>query len=240
LKNGAGWYRYMDNPKEHVSAYASPRLQSLLSELSALPDIHRDFFLTGGTALSVFYLHHRVSEDIGFFSTANPDLPFIAVELSRKYGPRAVRIRQSEMSVFFLIDGIKVDLVKDPLSLKVERPGVSLQTGGSVSLDTLRNMMSNKLCASVGRREPKDYVDLFFLLGNRSETEWTSVYADAREKDALFDDAPSVAYQLETGFTYLKENPALMPKSLLPFDLEKAEAFYKRFCGHIFSFVKPA
>lgn len=230
----------MDNPKEHVNAYASSRLQSLLSELAAMPDIQKDFFLTGGTALSVFYLHHRVSEDIDLFSTAEPDLPLIALELSRKYGPRSVRIRQSDMSVFFLIDGIKVDLVKDPLSQKVERPGVSLQTGGSVSLDTLRNMMSNKLCAATGRREPKDYVDLFFLLNGRLGNEWTSVYADAREKDALFDDAPSAAYQLETGFAYLKENPSLMPRLLVPFELEKAEAFYKSFCGHIFSFVKPA
>ncbi|MFH0919933.1 MAG: nucleotidyl transferase AbiEii/AbiGii toxin family protein [Fibrobacterota bacterium] len=229
----------MDNPIEHVNAYASPRLQSLLSEVAAMPDISRDFFLTGGTALSVFFLHHRVSEDIDLFSTGNPDLPFIAVELSRKYGPRAVRIRQSEMSVFFLIDGIKLDLVKDPLSQKTERTLFPLETGGSISLDTLRNMMSNKLCASVGRREPKDYVDLFFLLNGRSCDEWMSVYADARNKDAIFDDAPSVAYQLESGFVYLKANPGLMPKLLVPFDLVKAEVFYKSICAFIYSMVKP-
>lgn len=30
--------------------------------------LQRDFFLTGGTALAHFYLHHRLSEDLDFFT----------------------------------------------------------------------------------------------------------------------------------------------------------------------------
>ncbi|MBI3815671.1 MAG: nucleotidyl transferase AbiEii/AbiGii toxin family protein [Nitrospinae bacterium] len=36
--------------------------------------IAKDFFLTGGTALSAFYLHHRESIDLDFFSMT--DKPF--------------------------------------------------------------------------------------------------------------------------------------------------------------------
>lgn len=33
------------------------------------------FFFTGGTALSVFYLHHRISEDLGFFTEEEGQIP---------------------------------------------------------------------------------------------------------------------------------------------------------------------
>ena len=38
-------------------------------------DFHQSFFLTGGTALSASYLHHRLSEDLGFFTEAPEEMP---------------------------------------------------------------------------------------------------------------------------------------------------------------------
>jgi len=41
--------------------------QKILSLFSTIPE-HDSFYLTGGTALSAFYLHHRKSRDLDFFS----------------------------------------------------------------------------------------------------------------------------------------------------------------------------
>ena len=41
--------------------------QIILSEISKNP-FFNDFYFTGGTALSAFYLKHRYSEDLDFFS----------------------------------------------------------------------------------------------------------------------------------------------------------------------------
>jgi len=55
-------------PKEDVACYASEVQRDILARLSKIQIITENFFITGGTALSVFYLHHRVSEDIDLFS----------------------------------------------------------------------------------------------------------------------------------------------------------------------------
>ncbi|MEW6607226.1 MAG: nucleotidyl transferase AbiEii/AbiGii toxin family protein [bacterium] len=42
--------------------------KKLLKEISLFSAMKNDFFLTGGTALSAFYLQHRYSEDLDFFT----------------------------------------------------------------------------------------------------------------------------------------------------------------------------
>ncbi|MFN7189323.1 MAG: nucleotidyl transferase AbiEii/AbiGii toxin family protein [Cyclobacteriaceae bacterium] len=47
-----------------------PLQDSVLSLVGSLPT---PFYLTGGTALSRFLLHHRFSDDLDFFVTGQPD-----------------------------------------------------------------------------------------------------------------------------------------------------------------------
>ena len=42
--------------------------QELFLDRLGESDLAEIFYLTGGTALSAFYLHHRESEDLDFFS----------------------------------------------------------------------------------------------------------------------------------------------------------------------------
>jgi len=42
----------------------------------------RQFYLTGGTALAAFYLHHRYSEDLDFFSETEFDISGVNVFLA--------------------------------------------------------------------------------------------------------------------------------------------------------------
>ena len=46
--------------------------------------IRENFYLTGGTALAGFYLHHRISEDLDFFTEKEFDVSAITVFFQSK------------------------------------------------------------------------------------------------------------------------------------------------------------
>ena len=52
--------------------------------LLAEPTVAQHFFLTGGTALSVFYLHHRYSNDLDLFTRDAVNLDELNFMISRK------------------------------------------------------------------------------------------------------------------------------------------------------------
>ena len=56
----------------------TPNQQLLLEHASQSKVITDTFYLTGGTALSEFYLQHRLSEDLDFFSEEELDTTAIA------------------------------------------------------------------------------------------------------------------------------------------------------------------
>ena len=58
----------MLNPQENKACYLSETQREVLVQLMTEPTIEQHFFLTGGTALAVFYLHHRMSNDLDLFT----------------------------------------------------------------------------------------------------------------------------------------------------------------------------
>jgi len=61
IGNGSDYWMFMEiQVKENTSCYASKTQQCLLHKLAEIRLINDHFFLTGGTALSVFYLYHRI------------------------------------------------------------------------------------------------------------------------------------------------------------------------------------
>ncbi|MBI5144835.1 MAG: nucleotidyl transferase AbiEii/AbiGii toxin family protein [Candidatus Omnitrophica bacterium] len=58
--------------------------------LSAHKSLNVKFYLTGGTALAAYYLKHRYSEDLDFFSEENveplaiKDLPRMLIKINQK------------------------------------------------------------------------------------------------------------------------------------------------------------
>src|SRR3989338_3474997 len=57
--------------------------QKLLDILANDPYITRRFYFTGGTVLSQFYLHHRLSEDFDLFSEKEVYLSSVAAFLTK-------------------------------------------------------------------------------------------------------------------------------------------------------------
>jgi hypothetical protein len=209
----------MDAPKENKEFYASPRQRQVLLRLLTHPIIEQTFFLTGGTALAVFYLHHRVSDDLDFFTRTPASLSDLDSWIRGQWTGGCSKIKEGPNFLSFLIDETKVEFVIDPLSNSDQRASVEFENGKHLQVDNVRNIISNKLCAMVSRQEPKDFVDFYCLSKLYPAIDLDSIYQDARRKDAIFDDPPTAAFQLEEGLAFIRDNPNLLPKIRVEFDV---------------------
>ncbi len=230
----------MVKPIEDIDCYETREQREVLDNLLENRAISDRFFLTGGTALSVFYLHHRVSKDLDLFTTDRMDLREPCIWIKRRWGRKCVTIKEDADFASFLLEGVKVDLVEDPLSAVDEkRPQVSLQRN-RLMVDTIDNIVSNKLCAMASRTEPKDYVDFFFIMkmfgGDRA---FSDIYEKTRRKDAIFDDPPTVAYQIENGIALIRQNPELLPTTRAPLDVDELVRFCEGVAGRIYQTAAP-
>jgi predicted nucleotidyltransferase component of viral defense system len=132
-------------------------------------DLRRSFYLTGGTALSAFYLFHRVSEDLDFFSSEQAGVENILAFL--KTLPDIVDTqyeRKFDRKIFLLRHvndrRVRVEFTYYPFPRSEE--GLLIE---GVHIDSLKDIVVNKLMALSDRRDPKDFVDLFFAVKSRPE-----------------------------------------------------------------------
>ena len=183
--------------KPSDQGFKGPAQREVLSGLSRNEDISNYFFLTGGTALSAFYLAHRVSEDLDLFSKEKADLADIDFWISKTWPGETVPVRRSRGFLSVLIRDVKVDIVYDQLAAPGNRKRADLGEGRSIAIDTIDNIASNKLTTLVSRTEPKDFIDFYFIRRRFPRLEMSEIYRGARAKDVQFDDPASAAYQIE-------------------------------------------
>src|SRR3989344_3029730 len=135
--------------------------------------IRQNFYLTGGTALAVFYLHHRYSEDLDFFSEKEVDI--LPIDVFVKEAGRVLQVQNIDYqssynrNLFFLT-------LKDKSTLKVEFthfPFARIERGptqGGVTLDSILDIAVNKLFTIYQRVNARDYIDLYAICKNRGFT----------------------------------------------------------------------
>ena len=132
-------------------------------------DLRRSFYLTGGTALSAFYLFHRVSEDLDFFSSEQagvedilaflktlPDI--VDMQYERKFDRKIFLLRHVNERM------VTVEFTYYPFPRSEE--GLLIE---GLHIDSLKDIVVNKLMALSDRREPKDFVDLYFAVKSRPD-----------------------------------------------------------------------
>lgn len=130
-------------------------------------EITRWYYLTGGTALAEFYLHHRLSEDLDFFTTSEVNgqkiQAFIdALKTSagiKKYVVK--KISGLYQFTLFYDDGesLKADFNE------YDYPQVEQGTVfGKLRIDSMYDIAINKLESMCNRSKARDYVDLYMLI----------------------------------------------------------------------------
>ena len=154
--------------------------------LASLPD-KEQFYLAGGTALSEYYLGHRLSFDLDYFTgTENLVLPLsYQIETAcQKKGLALKVIRRFGTFVELLVEkrneGLKIDLALDS-PYRFEPPVLS---GEGIYVNDYSDLRSDKLLAYFGRAEPRDAIDLYFILQKESPE---SLLEQAAQKDPGFD-----------------------------------------------------
>lgn len=132
----------------------------LLNQLSA-SSLREYFYLTGGTALAAFYLHHRYSDDLDLFSEQPVPIEPIAAFLRSLPGAVRSDYEQKFDRRMFLVR------FQTSATLKVEftlYPFTRLEHGRTVdgiALDSLHDILVNKLAAMTERHDAKDYADIY-------------------------------------------------------------------------------
>lgn len=148
----------------------TPEQRIVLELFASEPDLQKEYYLTGGTALSEYYLQHRDSDDLDFFTNKKTDAllieTFIHKLTQQLQTPPARMERIHDRRLFFVpLRGgeLKIEFTLYPFPA-LEKS--SWKNG--VLIDSLRDISANKLAALLDRFEPKDFVDLYFLLKNQS------------------------------------------------------------------------
>lgn len=163
--------------------------------LKTVEELSMPFYLTGGTALSRFYFGHRYSDDLDFF--VNDDENFaehvnllVGKLLQEKFEIAPGSVINSVDTGFFQAvfvepgteAAIKVDMVND-----IPSHFGNLSVFPEFSrVDSVRNILTNKLSALIGRDEIKDIVDLREICGHYGFS-WSEVLSEAMEKEANLD-----------------------------------------------------
>ncbi len=159
--------------------------KEVLLSFSGLTD-SQHFYLTGGTALAEFYMGHRRSFDLDLFTAEKGlILPFsraVGDELKKKFSVDVVRRFETfaEFEVGKMAETIKVQLAYDS-PFRFKKP---VDSNLGVSVNDYKDLIVDKFLAFFGRVEPRDAVDLFFIL--KREGFWELVKL-APKKDPGFD-----------------------------------------------------
>lgn len=140
--------------------------QALLKALSEEKIIQDSFFLSGGTALSEYYLHHRFSEDLDFFCEEEFDPQEISTmlkKLQKKLPIGKIDYQQSfHRNLFFLhLDDevIKTEFTYYPFP-RIE-PSQKKKT---LKIDSLLDIAVNKVHTVSQNPRSRDFIDLYFIL----------------------------------------------------------------------------
>lgn len=141
--------------------------QKTLIKLLSISPLAKKFYLTGGTALSVFYLNHRLSIDLDFFSDKPffyNELTFFIDQVKEKFNLREIPAVKIFDRWQFTIEGkelVKLEFVYFNHEKKRLKP---LGKNMGIFIDSLDDIAANKTLAYFDRNEPKDLFDLYYLI----------------------------------------------------------------------------
>ncbi len=212
-------------------------LQSAFLDRFFATEVSRHFFLTGGTALAAFHLHHRLSKDLDLFTLddeALDDADRIMGEIVRDLGCTIERARRVEhFRQFHLaqpgaepVPRLQIDLVREFGPQFGQRRRV-----GAIIIDSVENIGANKINAILGRTESKDFVDLYFIL--REGYHFQDLFALAQQKD------PGLIEFFFAGALLQVNKLTILPTMLKPIDLAEMRAFFTDIANNLIDNLNP-
>jgi len=199
----------------------TPLQRKLLHEIGQTP-LRDDFFLTGGTALAALYLRHRYSVDLDLF-TENPaavvQVPPNMEEIASRLGLEITFTRTLGTFLEAFVtspDGERVefDFAQDsPYRLEPTRLDPNWILGHNPTY-----IACNKLSALFDRAEPKDFVDIYFVV--QEIYPFDHLVTLARHKHVGMDD-----YWLAMALAQV-EQVEVLPRMVKPVSIDVLRVFF--------------
>lgn len=201
----------------------TPEQKRLLDEFRKDSFLSKNFYFTGGTALSLYYLQHRESVDLDFFS----EKPFALEDVVTKIDSWKKSLKLSSVDYVTIVNThifnlifphkrtVKVDFNFYPYK-RLERQNVI----NGIMVDSKVDIAVNKLLTIQQRTAVKDFVDLYFLL--QDFTIWDLI------------EGVKIKFKIEMdpfviGSDFLKaEDFEYLPKMIKPLTLEKLKTFFRQ------------
>lgn len=162
------------------------------SVLNSIDRLGTPLFLTGGTALSREYYSHRYSDDLDLFvNDAGNFADIVENVLNEISKSKDYRITSKNLYYECCMlqlknnDGVslKIDIVNDiPVNHGTPHKGKNIP----FMVDSVENILTNKISAIIGRNEIKDVVDLREICRHK-KFNWQEVLIKALEKEASVD-----------------------------------------------------
>lgn len=212
-----------------------PHQIEILRQLSSFPEFSK-FYLTGGTALSAFYLGHRDSKDFDFFTHEDCDFTIIdniLAKIAQKTNSAArTKVRSQTYTEIYLEEKSgkwiqRMDFVRD-IPVRFGK----LNKIESITIDSLENIATNKINAIFGRLEPKDYIDLYYIL-KKTKIKFPKVFKLAQKKDLGINN-----FYFANIITAV-QNIENFPLIKVPFDQKKFKQFYQDLSRDLLLKIKP-
>jgi hypothetical protein len=133
--------------------------------LSIITPLDTGFYLSGGTAASRAYLHHRFSDDLDFFVSDDERFTLWSERIIQALNQNPdwrtqVLLKEARYVRLNLVDGslnLKVELINDVPA----RVGPIRQDAILGRIDSAENILANKVTALLDREEPKDLADIW-------------------------------------------------------------------------------
>lgn len=125
-----------------------------------------ELFLSGGTALHRFHFKDtfRYSEDLDLFlidnqNTAEFDKFFSSLSMSKI--PYKISVNANHFKQLEVLSGLKIELICD---IALKKANITNQQG--IWIDSIDNILANKLECIYSRDEPRDCFDIYTILQN--------------------------------------------------------------------------
>lgn len=199
--------------------------QEIINTLNGLEE-SKELYFTGGSALSAYYLHHRLSEDLDFFTPAEDMIQLISRKLLQSLEKKGIKVEMVRNFKSFVemitrrgSESMKVQIALDS-PYRLER---TKEIDG-VRVDSLIDIAAGKMLALFGRAAERDFVDIYFLI-KEGKLNLDELINKASEKDPGMD-----KYYLAIAFEQVRELPdtseELKLKLLKPLDVKELKRLF--------------
>lgn len=203
----------------------TPLQQEIINALKGIEEA-KGFYFTGGSALSAYYLCHRLSEDMDFFTPTERLIQYLPEKLSTELEKKGIKVNLIRSFSSF----VEIVVQKGKESMRVQfaldspyRLDKTKEIDG-VIVDSLIDIAAGKLLALFGRAAERDFVDIYFLI-KEGYCNLDELIQKASEKDPGMD-----KYFLAMAFEQVREFPDnpndLRLKLLKPLDIKDMKRIF--------------